>query len=342
MRAIVKHASVRLLVRQCYLCLLALNASLGLAHEARPVAIELVERAPNTIAVSMKIPNVLPLDGLPQLALPHNCEQQGDSVLQHGQHSYLISAHYRCAQSLSGQRLSVAYPNNQANTNTLFRLHLYSGQQFSQLLAPTEHHWQVPLQASTLGVVRDYTKLGVAHIITGVDHLLFIACLMFIAGRGKRLVITISGFTLAHSVTLCLAALNIVTVAIAPVEAAIALSILLLAHEIAVNNRNSWTWRYPVAVASSFGLLHGFGFAAMLQDIGLPQGELLTALLCFNLGVELGQLGFIALLLLVAKGWSRRWRQLPPMFASSLPRLGAIYAIGTTAAFWFISRLLAF
>ena len=123
-------------------------------------------------------------------------------------------------------------------------------------------------------------------------------------------------------------------IAVVPVEALIALSVLFLAHEIATPNKQSWTWRYPITVSSSFGLLHGFGFASVLKEIGLPQTELITALLFFNVGVELGQVLFIAALLVAAKLW-------PFSLQGTLARNTGVYIIGSVAGYWFIARLLA-
>ena len=134
-----------------------------------------------------------------------------------------------------------------------------------------------------------YIILGVEHILVGLDHLLFVACLVYISGSRKKLLLTITGFTVAHSITLILAATDTLVIPIAPVEAVIALSIVFLAWEIAKNNKNSLSLKYPILVSSSFGLLHGFGFASVLAEIGLPQNEKLLALLCFNIGVEVGQ-----------------------------------------------------
>ncbi|WP_424286598.1 HupE/UreJ family protein [Eudoraea sp.] len=149
-----------------------------------------------------------------------------------------------------------------------------------------------------LAVARQYSILGIKHILEGWDHLLFLICLMLVAGIGKKLWITITGFTIAHSITLALSALDVVRLPIPPVEAVIALSVVYLAVEIALQKKDSLTYRYPIAVSSSFGLLHGFGFAAVLSDIGLPQIEVVTSLLFFNVGVELGQIIFVLGILL--------------------------------------------
>ena len=153
-------------------------------------------------------------------------------------------------------------------------------------------------------VAVQYTWLGMEHIWIGFDHLLFVLCLIWIAGSLRRILITITGFTLAHSVTLALSALQIVVLPVPPIEAVIALSVLFLATEIARGEggfngakgangaSGALTWRYPIAVSSTFGLLHGLGFAAVLNEIGLPQTELVTGLVFFNVGVEIGQVVF--------------------------------------------------
>ena len=188
-----------------------------------------------------------------------------------------------------------------------------------------------------------YIKIGIEHILIGLDHLLFVACLVYISGTRKKLLYTITGFTLAHSVTLFLSATNIIVIPIEPVEAVIALSIIFLAWEIAKNKQHSLSLRYPVLVSSSFGLLHGFGFAAVLSDIGLPETEKLLALLSFNIGVELGQLLFVLALFLVVKFASvlYKWLKHKPLTLAML-RLPISYLCGITATFWLIERLAAF
>ena len=131
----------------------------------------------------------------------------------------------------------------------------------------------MPDAENRFAVATEYTWLGIEHIWIGIDHLLFVACLLFIAKTSRRVLITITGFTVAHSITLALSALDLVRIPTPPVEAAIALSVVFMAWEIAKGNMNSLTHRYPIAVSSSFGLLHGFGFAAVLRDIGLPQDK---------------------------------------------------------------------
>jgi hypothetical protein len=183
-----------------------------------------------------------------------------------------------------------------------------------------------------------YVALGIEHILIGLDHLLFVACLVYISGTRKKLLLTITGFTVAHSITLILAATNVLTIPIPPVEAVIALSIVFLAWEIAKNNKESLSLRYPVLVSSSFGLLHGFGFASVLTDIGLPEGEKILALICFNIGVEIGQLIFVSLLIGVFYLLSKRYKPL----SLDRMRFPVSYFCGTLASFWVLERLVDF
>ena len=179
------------------------------------------------------------------------------------------------------------------STDVLVRIERLDGSTEIARLAAANPSFIVQGSLTQMEVAITYTQFGIEHILEGMDHLLFVACLILIAGTGRRILITISGFTIAHSITLTLAALNLVRLPIPPIEAVIALSIVFLAREIALERRDTLTWRYPIAVSASFGLLHGFGFASALGEIGLPQTEIPAALLAFNLGVEIGQLLFV-------------------------------------------------
>ncbi len=178
-----------------------------------------------------------------------------------------------------------------------------------------------------------YTLLGVEHILSGADHLLFVVGLLFLVGFNRRLVFTITAFTLAHSLTLALAALGILTLRPPPVEATIALSIVLVAGE-ALHTRRTAARRWPAAVAFIFGLVHGLGFAGALSEIGLPQRHLPIALATFNVGVEIGQLLVVGLAFALYR-LLVRWPRL------SAARAPALYAIGSVAAYWSIGRIVA-
>jgi hydrogenase/urease accessory protein HupE len=176
-----------------------------------------------------------------------------------------------------------------------------------------------------------YAVLGIEHILTGYDHLMFVLGLLFLVGFNRRLVATITAFTLAHSLTLALAALGVLTLRPSPVEATIALSIVLVAGE-ALHRRPTLSRRWPALVAFLFGLVHGLGFAGALKEIGLPQNHLAVALLTFNVGVELGQLMVVATAFLA-------WRALSRWPATTRARAPALYAIGSVAAYWSFGRI---
>jgi hydrogenase/urease accessory protein HupE len=186
-----------------------------------------------------------------------------------------------------------------------------------------------------------YLMHGIEHILFGYDHLLFVLALILIVRRARVLLVTVTAFTVAHSITLSLATLGVVHVAGPPVEATIALSILLLACEIIRSDQGqaSLTAKWPWLVAFSFGLLHGFGFASALSEIGLPQGDIPLALFSFNVGVEIGQLIFIAAVLVILR-CAKLIRF--PDFVERHARSAATFAIGSMAAYWFIERLAGF
>lgn len=224
-------------------------------------------------------------------------------------------------------------------TDVFVRFIWLNGIQTTAIARPSQAFVEIVAQRSGWQVAGDYTVLGVDHILSGFDHLTFVFALLLIVSGTKRLLITVTSFTLAHSITLAAATLGLMWVPGPPVEATIALSILFLASELVKVNRGlpSLTAQYPWIVAFVFGLLHGFGFAGALSDVGLPQNEVPLALLMFNVGVELGQLMFIAavmvLLFIVRKG-RIEW----PAWAQQLPA----YGIGSIAAFWFIERVSGF
>ena len=222
--------------------------------------------------------------------------------------------------------------------DVLVRIEFASGVVVSRLLRPNDVTFTVNASGSNVPVL-GYITLGVEHILLGIDHLLFVLGLLLIV-RGKWLLIkTITSFTIAHSITLAMATLGFVNVPQAPVEAVIALSILFLATELVKQqeHRVSLTERYPWIVAFIFGLLHGFGFAGALTEVGLPQNDIPLALLFFNVGVEMGQLIFVAAILMLSWAISRlqiKW----PLWIKEIPA----YSIGSVAAFWCIERIAGF
>jgi hydrogenase/urease accessory protein HupE len=297
------------------------------AHEARPVLLGIVERGEADYQVEFRVPNTVEPSNRPTIAWPVGCRE-------------LAAGHLHCEQALAGSPVRLEWPLYNPSVTTLVRF-TRDGYTSSDVLTPETTAWVVPVKPTARAVISGYFVLGVGHILGGWDHLLFVTGLLLIARGWRALLLAVSGFTLAHSLTLSLAALGFVHVPIPPTEAAIALSILFLAREALQPEGRSLAQRFPLFVSALFGLLHGLGFAAALGDVGLPQREIAWALLFFNLGVEAGQLAFIVTLLVAAgvfqrvAGWlsidASRWR--------SAARTGMAYVIGIPAAFWLLQRL---
>ncbi|NRB39152.1 MAG: HupE/UreJ family protein [Pseudomonadales bacterium] len=241
-------------------------------------------------------------------------------------------------KGLTGKSITIV---NLEKTNTEVMLQ-YTGadSDYAVRLTPSSPHYIFKATPSSWQTIASYTLFGIEHILEGYDHLLFVLCLLLIASSLKKLLWAITGFTLAHSITLVLSTLNIIQLPIVVVEAVIALSIVFLATEIVKNSRSSskkdsLTYRYPVAVSSSFGLLHGFGFASVLLELGLPQQDQFLALAFFNVGVEIGQLLFIAVALLLIAAMKKI------INLRKYQRFNA-YLIGSIASMWLIERVLQF
>ncbi|MDP3746674.1 MAG: HupE/UreJ family protein [Phenylobacterium sp.] len=318
-------------------------AGVARAHESRPLHVEITETQANTYRVRWRAPPSIPPMNAPAVALPADCRPLNGPEAESGAASLVGAVLYRCDESLAGRTVAIRYPRFNPAVSSLIKLKMASGQRHTALLGPQDTRWTVPRGETRAGVAYDYTLLGVRHIWAGIDHLLFLVCLLWIAGRPRRIFVTVTGFTLAHSVTLALAALQVVRLPVPPVEAAIALSIVFLATEIAKGRRETLTWRHPIAVSTSFGLLHGLGFAAVLGEVGLPQTELVTGLLFFNLGVELGQVLFAgAILVAVALARRAAPQRLAQTLAGAPLRLAASGAVGVAASYWLVERSAAF
>lgn len=335
------------------------------ADDLRPLVVEINEEAGHRYLLRVRTPpRVLP-DNVPQIIFPDACNSE----------SARAQALIRCAQAPYGAELSIRYPRREVANPTVVRVNLVAGESYTVALSSGVRKFTMPRPEDVATVARQYAWLGTEHIWIGFDHLLFLVCLIWIAGTWKRIVITITGFTLAHSVTLALSALEIVRLPVPPIEAVIALSVLFLASEVTKGPRQKpqWsdprrrapatgggrsggdesgratggaggagsgalTWRYPIAVSSAFGLLHGLGFAAVLNEIGLPKAEVITGLIFFNVGVEIGQVIFALAVILLLRGTTLVIGDA----ALQHGRVVAGYAVGCVAAYWLIDRLVAF
>jgi len=274
--------------------------------------------------------------------LPPNCDPRVPTPPIWDGSAYIARWTTKCPGGLEG---GVIHIDGLARTSTdvLVRFDFTDGVGEAHRLTPGEPSFTVPTQPSRLEVVRTYSMLGVEHILLGIDHLLFVLALLLLVNGVRRLTATVTAFTVAHSLTLAAATLGFVHLPGPPIEAIIALSIVFVASEImhSRQGRPGLTERYPWVVAFTFGLLHGLGFAGALMEIGLPQQSIPIALLFFNVGVEIGQLLFIASVF-VAVGLARRITRgidVPhPSWVGAVPS----YAIGSIAAFWVIQRIAAF
>ena len=306
------------------------------AHEARPAYLELKETSPGQFTVLWRTP-VLAGMGLPvALALPDDIknitepkvEELADSVVERR----AIDAG---PNGLAGERIE--FPGLQLTiTDVLVRVEMLDGRKWTTIVHPSQPWVEIVASQSRLGVVETYIVQGIRHILFGADHMLFVLGLLLIVKDRWMLLKTVTAFTVAHSITLAIATLGYAEVPVVPLNAAIALSILFLGPEIVRSWRgeSSFTIRHPWVVAFAFGLLHGFGFASALTSAGLPHHELPLALVSFNVGVELGQLGFIALVLALERSFrilEVRW----PRWVEMLPG----YTVGSLGAFWTIQRV---
>ncbi len=307
------------------------------SHEIRPAFLQIMQTSETTYEVFWKVPsmgNAVPkihpifpsYFTVEELNRPN---QIPGSVI----YSYKISSD----KPLQGSVLSIE-GLNKTLIDALVTVTYLNGEKVTLMLQPDKDASIIPGETSTYDVIKTYSKLGIEHIILGIDHLLFVLALIIITKGKWKIIKTITAFTIAHSITLSLAVLGIVNFPVPPVEAVIALSIVFLAVEI-VKNQNgqeTLTSRKPWLVAFTFGLLHGFGFAGALANIGLPQQDIPFALAFFNVGVEIGQVAFIIVVLGIIKmlSYKKDW----PVFVQKTPA----YVIGSLASFWLVERVLGF
>ena len=333
------------MIRRAFLLLLSLLALAPGAwgHEVRPAYLELRQTGPDTYDALWKVPGLgdqmrlgiyvtLP-EGSTNLSEPHGSFVNG---------AFIERWSVKHAGGLSGGTIQIDGLRATA-TDVLVRVERLDGSTQLTRLTPSAPSFVVAASPSKTEVVRSYLSLGIEHILSGIDHLLFVLALLVITRGSWRLVKTVTAFTVAHSITLTLATLGMVHVPSVPVEAVIALSIVFVAAEIVHSRqgRQGLTERAPWVVAFTFGLLHGFGFAGALSEIGLPQSDIPLALFSFNVGVEIGQLLFIVAVFafIAASRQIKRRVALPhPTWAWRV----VPYAIGSVSMFWLIQRIGAF
>jgi hydrogenase/urease accessory protein HupE len=312
--------------------------SIAFAHEIRPAYLQIDEIGPGRYQLlwrtpllsGMRLPVLLRFsDEFRDIAEPAT-QELSDSLIE--RHVFDVGE-----QGLTAKRIE--FVGLQATiTDVLVRVQMLNGAHSTTLVRPSQPWVDIAGSQGPFPVARAYVVHGIEHILLGADHLLFVLGLVLLVKNRWMLIKTITAFTVAHSITLALATFGYASIPMPPLNAAIALSILFLGPEIirAWRGGTSLTIRQPWIVAFAFCLLHGFGFASGLTQMGLPQNDIPLALFSFNVGVELGQLGFVALILLLEKSFSVlaiRW----PRIIELLPA----YAVGGLGAFWTIDRLIA-
>lgn len=308
------------------------------AHPLAPSLLEVEEVSAGQMQVLWKTPLAQIPGEFLQPLLPSICKSQGNGEAKKVEMAREEHWNVICESSLIGQSVGVqGFVNLQSNV--ILRVSLADGRKYQKILNSQTPQFLIPEHPQASVVFKSYSLLGVEHILGGWDHLLFVLGLILLVKSRKALLWTITAFTLGHSVTLSLAVLGFVRVPTTAVEAFIAFSILVLAVELTRTQQGKGTFfhRYPWAMAFSFGLLHGLGFAGALAEVGLPIGEIPMALLSFNVGIELGQLGFIAFILL-----SIRALNFLPILNVIKRREIAVYAIGSLSTFWFLERAFAY
>ena len=318
-----------------FLLAMLVTAPAAFAHEARPAYLEIAETAPNQFKIlwrtpvlaGMRLPIVLMISGTKNLKDP-TFEELSDSHVERR----TIDA---SPNGLAGKRIE--FVGLQLTiTDVLVRVQMLDGRKWTAIARPSQPWVEIGASQTWPEVAANYIVEGIRHILFGADHMLFVLGLLLIVRDRWMLLKTVSAFTVAHSITLAIATLGYAEVPTLPLNAAIALSILFLGPEIARSWRGetSFTIEHPWVVAFAFGLLHGFGFASALTSAGLPRHELPLALVSFNLGVELGQVGFIGIILALESSFhvlEVRW----PRWVQMLPG----YIVGSLGAFWIVQRV---
>lgn len=304
------------------------------SHPLAPALLALEAEPTGEVAVRWKLSRLQPTGSELRPVLPPHCQALDAPRVTVGDSQVSESWRVDCGeQGLVGHTLAVS-GLERSRTDALIHVRLADGRSVRGLVNAGQAVFLVPARESTMSVARDYAGLGVEHLLTGLDHVLFVIGLVLLVSGWRALVATVTSFTLGHSVTLSFATLGWVRVPTLLFELAIAFSILLLGAELARrDDRVSWLRRWPWAMAFGFGLLHGFGFAGALNEIGLPQGDIPLALLSFNIGVELGQLMIVVPLVAGIVLAGERLALVPPLLA----RVPA-YVIGSLAAYWCIER----
>jgi hydrogenase/urease accessory protein HupE len=315
--------------------LLVVGARSASAHEVRPGLLELRETSPGTYSLLWKKPAGGESEIQIAPVVPAECELSTADQQLPTPGAFITRGVLRCDGGIQGKTLAIAGLESTV-TDVIVRLEMVDGRKWTAIVHPSQPWVQIAASQTRMAVVGSFIVEGIRHILFGADHMLFVLGLLLIVKDRWMLLKTVTAFTVAHSITLGIATLGYASAPVVPLNAAIALSILFLGPEIVRSWRGetSFTICHPWVVAFAFGLLHGFGFASALTSAGLPRSELPLALLSFNVGVEIGQVSFVALVLLLERSFrilEIRW----PRWAEALPG----YTVGSLGAYWTVQRV---
>ena len=329
---------IRLWLTAVILLLVGLTPVTALkAHEIRPALLTITEQKPGWFEVTWKVP--MRGDGILaiQPVFPAGMVPYGPPSSHTVPGANIQYATYQIEEgSLAGETITIDGLTT-LQIDVMVRIKFADGSIHSAILRPKSPSFKIPERGTKAAIAWIYLRMGIEHILQGIDHLLFILGLLLIVGSPWILFKTVTAFTIAHSITLAIATLGYASAPVPPLNATIALSILFLGPEIVRvwRGETSFTIRHPWVVAFAYGLLHGFGFASGLTTLGLARAEIPIALFLFNVGVEIGQISFVILILLLVRSFRvleihwPRWAELAPG-----------YAVGSLGAFWTIQRVM--
>ncbi len=310
-------------------------ASTASAHPLSPSLIHIKEYAPGQADVTWKTPKLKVPGSKLKPVLPGHCESLSQPELRQQGTAHIYTWRINCGERGLSKASIGADGIAESRTDVIVHIELLDGRTYRSILTDDEPRWSVPEVQSNWDVFTNYARLGIEHILSGLDHLSFVFGLMLLVSL-RRLFWVVTAFTVGHSITLALSALDVVRVQQRPVEVLIALSIGVVAWEVVrvANAERTGFTTLPVMMAATFGLLHGLGFAGALRELGLPQGAIPLSLFSFNVGIEVGQLAFVAVALIPVAVVSS---------SDSLSRTFRIvsaYVIGSLAFYWVFTRAL--
>ena len=317
-------------MKRLLILVLAFVAAPVFAHKLAPSLLDVEGQTANQFAVMWRTPAVSGSIS-PEPIFPPSCSldvRQQQAVGTSMERHWLM----KCPDGLEGETFKVM-GLTASRTAALLKIDLADGRSYSQLLRRDGQAYTVPREAGTMAVVWQYFVLGIEHILIGVDHLLFVTGLLLLAATWKQLLVTVTAFTVGHSITLACVSLGVIPEVASWVELAIAATILYLALELSYKRMAQHSGRVRWPVIALFGLIHGLGFASVLDELGLPQNDLMAGLVAFNIGIEVGQLLFVATLALLIAALGRLSPQAGPVVRSA-----AVYGMGGMAVFWCLDR----